>query len=574
LHELPPNTKTFFAMPLLASKVSAQRGGSLLRGSLGMSQKDDQERNIIGIVLGAYRTPWKLRKSELVLMQVLATQAGAALENMLLMTEVIEARNEARKLLRQVLEDQRLKEMILESIPSGLMTTNSDGRITTFNRAASAILGCHAREVLGQPLTSVLDICSLQTSAPAVPTVNTETLLNVAPGINLLNEMEEAPSTTSLLEGDGTSVFVSSELHIQKVNGEVEDRLRGTLHSAPDELRSGTLKTTDRQGREIVLEVDALPLRGEENRSIGTLITFTDVTSVHRLEEEKRRLDRLATLGEMAANVAHEVRNPLASIKTSMQMIMEELTCDTQPLEPGEDTTSLVSDQAWIREESSVVLKEVERLNSIVHDLLLFARPRQLHRTPCDLCELSDRVLQFIQSQCEAAHVVVHRVYRELPPAPVDVGQMEQVLLNLYMNALQAMPEGGVLTVSCMPLAAEEALVRDAQEDVTSTLPRHLLIGQQREEPSRVPWLEIAVSDTGEGIRPEQLGRIFQPFFTTKAHGIGLGLAITRRLVEDHGGYIRVEGHYGYGATISIRLPIVSERSALAEEEIWEGGQQ
>jgi signal transduction histidine kinase len=183
---------------------------------------------------------------------------------------------------------------------------------------------------------------------------------------------------------------------------------------------------------------------------------------------------------------------------------------------------------AWIQESIGVVLKEVERLDSIVRDLLLFARPRNMHRVACDMSELCDRVLHLLHPQCVGAGIVVHRLYADVPQVQVDMSQMEQVLLNLYMNAIQAMPDGGILTVSChsLPSGAE---------------------------------MEITVSDTGTGIPPEQLERIFQPFFTTRAHGIGLGLAITRRLVEDHGGHLHVEGHFGYGATFAVRLPLPAE---------------
>src|SRR5262249_51237070 len=155
----------------------------------------------------------------------------------------------------------------------------------------------------------------------------------------------------------------------------------------------------------------------------------------------------------------------------------------------------------------------------------------------CNIAQLNDRVLQFIQSRCDESHVAVHRVYSRVPAIRVDEGQIEQVLLNIYMNALQAMPDGGVLTISCHVLTGEcTSQSAEVGQYVYSTAPHCDCC--QVGTPS---WLEISVSDTGSGIPPEQLERIFQPFFTTRAHGIGLGLAITRRLVEDHGGYIRAE---------------------------------
>lgn len=518
LKYLPPTIKTLFVVPLLHGGAIGRRGSSLLRGSIAMAHEGAPDPRVLGCIVGAYHQPWKLKRAEIVLLQVLASQASAVLENIHLMTEVLEARNEARKLLRQVLDDRRMKELILASIPSGLITADQKGDITTFNRAAEAILGYHPYEVLGHPLHRLLDLRALQPI------------------------------------GKGTSPSVSPALL---------ERQRDVWHNM---MQTGTIVTLDRHGREIVLDIAILPLCQDQDGQVGTLATFTDVTSVHRLEEEKRRLDHLASLGEMAANVAHEVRNPLASIKTSMQLLKEDLFILSQaaPPEKGEGP------DAWVQESISVVLQEVERLDMLVRDLLLFAKPCHLHRVRCNIIAMSDQTLKLIESQCIESNVAVHRIYSDLPPVWVDAAQIEQVLLNLYLNAIQAMPDGGILTISCQSIATDSA-IREAGEiqallhqggnsisAMAMKQMQHLLVKQ---------WLEIAISDTGTGIPPDQLEHIFQPFFTTKAHGIGLGLAITRRLVEDHGGYIRVEGHYGYGATITVRLPLVEDVAHAQEKQ-------
>ncbi len=535
LNHLPANIKTFFAVPLLVSEGTLHRHGygvGKLGGPLkGYPQEvllqrtagdkrlhgthevvDVHGPKVLGVIVGAYHRAWKLRREELVLLQVLASQASAVLENMHLVTEVVEARNEARKLLRQVLDDQRLKELILESVPSGLITVDLSGCITTFNRAAQAILGYHPYEVLGQPLQKILNL-----SVPA--------------GRVCSEEGQIAPFTS-----------------YSQVN--VVDDISTV---------SETLVTLDRHAQEVALDVHLVPLYNDLREQIGWLATFADVTSMHHLEEEKRRLDRLASLGEMAASVAHEVRNPLASIKTSMQMLADDLggfaphdRKQFAPLARKQDEQNPGAAQ----ESVTVALKEVERLDAIVRDLLLFARPRQLHCIACNLAELSERVLKIMQAQCAEMGVIIHRVYHDVPVVQVDMAQMEQVLFNLYMNAIQAMPEGGILTVLCQVIPDNTSTYSDTQREQGRLFEFGEPIGAIDVDEYSKSWLELSVSDTGIGIAPDQLERIFQPFFTTKAHGIGLGLPITRRLVEDHRGHLLVESQPGYGTTISVRLPI------------------
>src|SRR2546425_5908121 len=166
-----------------------------------------------------------------------------------------------------------------------------------------------------------------------------------------------------------------------------------------------------------------------------------------------------------------------------------------------------------------------------------------------------------MQEQGAGIGVEVHRVYHPVLLVQVDIAQIEQVLFNIYTNAVQAMPDGGVLTVSCQLISAPAIIPRSplppssGERVGKSMLPAESgrVVEHSRDQQN---WLELSVSDTGSGIAPELLERIFQPFFTTKAHGIGLGLPITRRLVEDHHGYMLVESRLGYGTTITVRLPV------------------
>lgn len=485
LRYLAPEINTFFAFPLLGTRPV----NSMSRSS--SNRKHIPDSNVLGVVVAGYYRTWKLRREESMLIQVVVGQAGAVLENMHLVIEVVEARNEARKLLRRVLEDQRFQALILESIPSGLITIDMQGRITTFNSAAEIVLGYSAPDVVGKSLAALLNM----------------------------------HTTASTQEGSHFFLNASSSpLH--------KDALSQVL--ATGEPQSGTLISSDQQCQELVLDLNVQPLCDDHERQVGALVTFVDVTSVHRLEEEKRRLDRLAVLGEMAAGLAHEVRNPLASIKTSIQMLIDDLSDENQEGSTIEQSSRVEIAQA----STSVMLKEVERLDTLVRDMLLFARPRQLHRVRCDVSALSDHVLHLLQVQYADVPIQIHRVYDSIPMLWVDMGQIEQALLNLYANAMQAMLDGGVLTVTY-----------------------HVINGQGVDTQQ---WVELQVADTGIGISSKHLEDIFKPFFTTKAHGIGLGLPITRRFIEDHGGVLLVESEVGRGTTFAVRLPLITD---VPEEE-------
>lgn len=498
--QLPAQVKTFFLLPLISGvhNHDGQHDCTLVRSLLG----ERREPHLVGLVAGAFHRPRTIRNEELLVLQVLANQSSAVLENIRLMAEVVEARNEARKLLRQVLDDRRLKALIVQSIPSGLLTTDRRGCITTCNRAAEQIFGYDAGEVIGQPLQTLLDARHVTGAASFAI---------------------DAPVESSAL--------IVRQGHISHA----------------------TVETCDRHKEPLVLDITAQPLYGEHGEQVGMLITFSDVTSVHRLEEEKRRLDRLAALGEMAASVAHEVRNPLASIKTSIQIALDDLAMN-EPMATVQRTDDAQTEPEnrleirEVQESMTIVLHEVERLDTIVHDLLLFARPRRLHRRACDIVALCEHVLHMIQVQCTKSGIIVQRAYDDVPELWVDMAQMEQILLNLCMNAMQAMSEGGLLTIACHRYILDDGCQSRLQ-------------GQA--------WIELLISDTGSGIKPEEQERIFQPFFTTKAHGIGLGLPISRRFIEDHGGSIHVESHPGRGSTFAIRLPISvgnEKRQALSEE--------
>jgi signal transduction histidine kinase len=231
----------------------------------------------------------------------------------------------------------------------------------------------------------------------------------------------------------------------------------------------------------------------------------TDV--LFETEEQLRRADRLSALGELSAGMAHEIRNPLGSIKGAAEILKDDY---------GPDAPK--------REFIQILLKETDRLNRIVEEFLSFARPKQpeLHRT--DVNEAVESVLTLTAQEAKKAGV---RVEKLLDPSmgmhSLDGGLLKQAFLNLILNAIQAMPGGGVLTV-------ESALREQA--------------------------IEVRVSDTGAGISGENRKKLFSPFFTTKKNGTGLGLAITYRIIENHRGSIDVVSEPGKGATFTVRIPL------------------
>jgi signal transduction histidine kinase len=260
---------------------------------------------------------------------------------------------------------------------------------------------------------------------------------------------------------------------------------------------------------------------------------LTDRTELKRAEVSARRKERLASLGELSAGVAHEIRNPLAGIGASAQLLSERLGGD-------ENHRRLVG----------LILDEVARLDRIVESMLQFARPPEprLRRAPLEA--VLDRALGLLSEDAETAGVRIETERSEdLPPIWIDPDQIEQVVLNLVRNALQAMEEtGGRLTLSLRRVSR----------------PRYVrLRNGRRREDKGVPsgegplqdWVELEVTDTGHGIAPEELDRIFNPFYTTRKRGTGLGLAISEAIVREHGGMITVQSRPGHGTTVLLDLP-------------------
>lgn len=302
---------------------------------------------------------------------------------------------------------------------------------------------------------------------------------------------EEVPPTWREMIGD--------------VKGGKETMVREMVYQRPD-------------GGTVILDVTASRLEGAESE--GILLLIRDVTEIRTLRNEIDRHRRLAALGDLAAGVAHEIRNPLSSIKGFAVYFRERYGNDT---EDGRI--------------ASIMIEEVERLNRVITNLLDLAKPLKPHFMTIPIGEVINHTLELITDLARQRAISIVTDLAEACNGPGDRDQLGQVLLNLFLNALEAMEEGGILTVACRRRGA---------------------------------YLLIRVSDTGPGIPPQDWERIFDPYFTTKAGGTGLGLAVAARIVEAHGGEIKVESPPGQGATFIVSLPVTEEGHKVGKEETYE----
>ncbi len=361
----------------------------------------------------------------------------------------------------QLADLQAFSQHVIDSLRSGLATTATDGRVLTFNRAAEAITGIPARDAIGKDVAELL-----QLPEPF------STLFGVRDGQPLLPRLEVAfrrPDTRQIELGLSTASLITP---------------------------SG---------------------------DTGFVLTFQDVTESRRLEREAGVQQRLAAVGEMAAGIAHEIRNPLASMSGSIQILRQEL-----PLSP---------DQSQLMD---IVLRESERLNETIRSFLAFARPQPLSSTRMDLRTVVSETATLLQNDAQVAET--HEIVVDRPPGEVwfdgDEGQIRQIVWNLATNGLRAMPHGGCLRlgVSASPGAAPETVV-------------------------------LTIRDEGTGIAPEELDGIFQPFRSSFARGTGLGLSIVQRIVTEYDGEIQVTSARGSGTTVAVRLPVKRQLAAGSRQQ-------
>ncbi|HVS20239.1 MAG TPA: ATP-binding protein, partial [Pyrinomonadaceae bacterium] len=349
---------------------------------------------------------------------------------------------------RTLADLRALHERIVESIRSGVITTDLQGRIYTFNAAAEEITGHKLEDVRGHE--------------------------------------------ASIFFGDMTRQIADSMS--AAASGKVSPRFQADCLTP--------------NGLALRLGFSIAPLSGESGETSGVVITFQDLTNIRALEETSRRQDRLAAVGRLAASIAHEIRNPLAAMRGSIQMLRSEMDGD--------------SEHAQLME---IILRESDRLNKIVADYLNYARPRPAELNDVDVCALVRETLKLLENSSEETDR--HTLDADLPDQPAiangDPEQLKQVCWNIARNALKAMPDGGTFRIALTEAGADR--------------------------------LRLSFTDNGCGMTPEQVERLFEPFSSTTG-GTGLGLSIVYQIIRDHNGTINVSSRQGEGTTITIELPV------------------
>jgi two-component system sensor histidine kinase PilS (NtrC family) len=348
----------------------------------------------------------------------------------------------------QLADLQAFNQHVIDSLTSGLATSDMQGRLLTFNRAAESITGVRADDAVGRSAAEVLQL-------PAAMPVK------------------------------------RFEYGFQRFDG-----------------------------RHIELGITGAPLftpRGES----GYLFTFQDVTELKKRDREARVQQRLAAVGEMAAGIAHEIRNPLASMAGSIQILRDELP--------------LTTEQSQLMD---IVLRESDRLNETIRGFLAFARPQRNAMTDLDVRGIVADAARLLENNAEVT--ASHAIVVDVPPDPVifraDEAQIRQIVWNLATNGLRAMPDGGTLTLA--------------------------VHGTPAADDGRGGEVVIAVRDEGVGIAPEDLDGIFQPFRGAFARGSGLGLSIVHRIATDYGGEVRVASQKGKGTTVEVAMPLAAVETA------------
>ena len=305
------------------------------------------------------------------------------------------------------------------------------------------------------------------------------------------------------------------------------------LRGLAGKLAQVELYMTDRQGRDLPVALCMDRICDEQGDVQGLVCIVRDLTEERALDQEARRRERLAVIGELAAGAAHEIRNPLTGIGNCAQVLQMRL-----------------AEQESNRRMADLILQEAQRLERIITSLLGFARPGQPCMRESRIEDIVRQALELDRPVFEQAGVRCDvRTIGIVPAIYIDPEQIQQVVANLLRNGVAAMPDGGRLTVDVSVvrrrLHIRQKLGRRATDRITVA-----------SKGPQVRFVRIKVQDTGKGIPPDTLGRIFDPFFTTRSKGTGLGLSVSQSIIQEHGGWISVQSVQGKGAIFEVDLPV------------------
>lgn len=314
-------------------------------------------------------------------------------------------------------------------------------------------------------------------------------------------------------EAQGEDVYV-----LKNELGQLLEQLRQGHRDIEDRI----MKVTALTGDVVTLRVTANSIVGDDGRFLGTVCVFEDISQVRKLEEQLIRSEKLASVGELAAGIAHEIGNPISIIKSCAELLADQLARLR-----GQGNGVTKEEVESLAEDVEVVAGEADRCDTIVRDLLSFSQPEKGELVPSDANEVVERAVSLVSYQKAAAQVeLVADLGKDLPPARTDEKLLSQALVNLLLNAVQAMDKPGEV----------RARTRRAETDTG-------------------PRVRIDIIDQGAGIEESRLGKIYTPFFTTRERGTGLGLSIVARIVEQLEGELSVDTKVGRGTTFTLLLP-------------------
>jgi two-component system sensor histidine kinase PilS (NtrC family) len=342
--------------------------------------------------------------------------------------------------------------------------------------------------------------------------------IDLSGNINFLNRTAEKILDRNEEDLKNTSIYNL----FPRINRMIEETKEKASAPSPEYQRYEIL-LSNHEGPKIYLGFSISPLTDPEGSLIGHTLIFQDITKFKEMEEEMKRVDKMAAVGVLAAGMAHEIRNPLASLSGSIQMLKGELDLDDH--------------QEHLME---ITLRESERLNALIADFLLFAQPPQTHKIVSPMTRILEETVDlFTHSPSFHDGIRIRRPSsQEEVYASVDPNQMKQVFWNLLINAAQSMSDGGEIQVQ----------VGKGNGWGVTGLPLSPEMGGKE-------WAKISIIDSGNGMAQEDKEKIFEPFFTTKENGTGLGLSIVHRIIENHNGLIRVESELGRGSSFIVYLP-------------------